>query len=87
LFWRHLFPINRRGDGDMVPLVILNPTIRKKLYEIIFGCLKSDLSAFVHMIDTLNGLAPFYAEEPDKTLRKMIQCLVPVTDLLFDSYR
>ncbi|OAA44825.1 Peptidase C19, ubiquitin carboxyl-terminal hydrolase 2 [Metarhizium rileyi] len=65
LFWRHLFPRKRRSERDYVPPVILNSNTRKKLYDIIFRCVRCDLSSFVHMLGTLNGLVPFYVDEPD----------------------
>lgn len=49
-----------------MPRVILNPNSRRKLYDIVFRCVRSDLNSFVHILDTLNGLVPFYMDEPGK---------------------
>lgn len=66
LFWRHLFPRKRRGQGDEVPKIIVSTPTRRKLYEILFRLVRFNLNAFYHMMETLNGLVPFYNKDPGK---------------------
>ncbi|QPH16557.1 hypothetical protein C2857_001230 [Epichloe festucae Fl1] len=65
LFWRHLFPRKRRGDRGTVPRVVHNMTTRMKLLEIVFLFIECKRTTFRQVLETMNGLVPFYSEEPD----------------------
>ncbi|KAG6039646.1 hypothetical protein E4U41_002343 [Claviceps citrina] len=65
LFWKHLFPRKRRGDRDSLPRVLHSMPTRMKLLEIIFLLIMRKRTAFFQMLQIMNGLVPFYNDEPD----------------------
>ncbi|RFU76361.1 hypothetical protein TARUN_5887 [Trichoderma arundinaceum] len=65
LFWKHLFPQSRTQLDQAVPKVLLRTDTRRNLYEAIFRLAKDSQARFSVLLQSLNSLVPYYAEDED----------------------
>ncbi|PTB67813.1 hypothetical protein BBK36DRAFT_1193875 [Trichoderma citrinoviride] len=65
LFQSHLFPQRRVEPAQPVPRVVLRTDTRARLYEAIFAFTKDYPSRFWAILQHLNSLVPYFADEDD----------------------
>lgn len=63
---RHLFPHKRQGRSAEAPCVVVNSNTRQRLYDIVVAFARQDVDEFAYILESLDGLVPFYIDEPGK---------------------
>ncbi|KAI5459968.1 hypothetical protein BGZ63DRAFT_262203 [Mariannaea sp. PMI_226] len=66
LFWKHLYPKKRNETEQPVPKVIMNSETRAKLVDIIFSVARHDTHQVRVLVESLDGLVPFYSDDDDE---------------------